>query len=223
LSGSASRSRTSSDAAGTAGAGYRRFVVVISGPSGVGKSSFVDGLLRAPLDLVYSVSATTRPRRPHEVEGRDYWFLSREEFLRRVDGGAFVEWAEVHGELYGTLRSEVDATLASGRNVLLDIDVQGGRSVRRVYPEAVLIFVLPPTMEALESRLRGRGTDSEERIRVRLENARREIALMPEYDYAVVNDDLEVAKKQVHAIIASEMLRTARRTAPGITPQGGPC
>lgn len=223
MSGSASRSRTSSDPAAGSGAGYRRFVVVISGPSGVGKSSFVDGLLRSPLELVYSVSATTRPRRPHEEEGRDYRFLTREEFRRRVAEGAFVEWAEVHGELYGTLRSEVDATLASGRNVLLDIDVQGGRAVRRVYADAVLIFVLPPSMEALESRLRGRGTDSEERIRVRLENARREIELMPEYDYAVVNDDLEVAKQQVHAIIASEMLRTARRTAPGITRQGGSC
>jgi guanylate kinase len=191
-------------------------VVVISGPSGVGKSSFVSGLLRAPLDLVYSVSATTRPRRAHEAEGRDYWFLTREEFRRRVDAGEFVEWAEVHGELYGTLRTEIDAALRAGKNVLLDIDVQGGRAVRRGYPDGVLIFVLPPSMESLEARLRGRGTDSEERIRLRLENARREIALVQEYDYAVVNDDLAVAQRQIQSIIASEMHRVARRVAPGI-------
>jgi guanylate kinase len=182
----------------------------------VGKSSFVSGLLRAPLDLVYSVSATTRPRRAHEAEGRDYWFLTREEFRRRVDAGEFVEWAEVHGELYGTLRTEIDAALRAGKNVLLDIDVQGGRAVRRGYPDGVLIFVLPPSMESLEARLRGRGTDSEERIRLRLENARREIALVQEYDYAVVNDDLAVAQRQIQSIIASEMHRVARRVAPGL-------
>lgn len=213
MSGSGSRSKTSSEPV-SAAAAYRRFVVVLSGPSGAGKSSFVSDLLERPLDLVYSVSATTRPRRPHEEEGRDYFYLSREEFRRRVGAGEFVEWAEVHGELYGTLKSQIDAALREGRNVLLDIDVQGGQEVRRHYPDGVFIFVLPPSMESLEGRLRGRGTDSEDRIRVRLENARREMELMKEYDYAVVNDDLATAQKQVASIIAAESLRIARRPAP---------
>jgi guanylate kinase len=190
-------------------------VVVLSGPSGAGKSSFVSDLLGRPLDLVYSVSATTRARRPHEEEGRDYFFLSRNEFRRRVAAGEFVEWAEVHGELYGTLKGQIDAALGAGKNVLLDIDVQGGREVRRHCPDGVFIFVLPPSMESLEARLRGRGTDSEERIRIRLENARRELELVREYDYAVVNDDLATAQRQVASIIVSESLRVVRRAALG--------
>jgi guanylate kinase len=194
------------------GSEYRRFVVVISGPSGAGKSSFVKELLRRNGgDLVYSVSATTRAKRPHEVEGKDYFYLTREEFERRVDAGEFIEHAEVHGEWYGTLRSQTEKVLAQGRNVLLDIDVQGGRSVRRVYPDGVFIFVLPPSMEDLEERLRARATDREDRIKIRLENARREIALMREYDYAVVNDDLENATHRVLAIIEAERCRASRR------------
>jgi guanylate kinase len=198
------------------GSEYRRFVVVISGPSGAGKSSFVKALLgRYPRDLVYSVSATTRSRRAHEAEGRDYFFLGREEFQRRVDAGEFVEHAEVHGELYGTLKSQTEAVLRSGRNVLLDIDVQGGRSVRRIYPDGVYIFVLPPSLADLEERLRARGTDSEERIKLRLENALREIEIAREYDYAVVNDDLEDATRKVLAIIEAETCRASRRTDGG--------
>jgi guanylate kinase len=192
-------------------------VVVLSGPSGAGKSSFVSDLLERPLDLVYSVSGTTRPRRPHEEEGREYFFLSREEFRRRVEAGEFVEWAEVHGELYGTLKSQIDAALRAGKNILLDIDVQGGQAVRRHYPDGVFIFVLPPSMASLEARLRGRGTDSEDRIRVRLQNARREMELVTEYGYAVVNDDLATAKQQVASIIVAESLRVSRRAAPGTT------
>ncbi|HET9251194.1 MAG TPA: guanylate kinase [Candidatus Eisenbacteria bacterium] len=194
------------------GSDYRRFVVVISGPSGAGKSSFVKALLRGNGgDLVYSVSATTRPKRAHEVEGKDYFFLTRDEFQRRVDSGDFVEHAQVHGEMYGTLRSQIERVLESGRNVLLDVDVQGGQSVRRVYRDAVLIFVLPPSLEDLEDRLRARGTDREDKIQVRLENAQREIALMREYDYAVVNDDLETAARKVLAIVEAERCRASRR------------
>jgi len=211
LSGSGSRSKTSSDPDAWLRAGHRPFVVVISGPSGVGKSSFVQQLLAADLNLEYSVSATTRIRRPHETDGRDYLFLTREEFRRRIEAGEFVEWAEVHGEQYGTLRSEIERRLAKGRNVLLDIDVQGGMAVRKVYQDGVFIFVLPPSLASLEERLRGRGTDPDERIRVRLENARREIELGKAYDYAVVNDDLDLALNRVVAIITAEECRIRRR------------
>jgi len=194
------------------GSSYRRFVVVISGPSGAGKSSFVKALLNGnDGDLVYSVSATTRPKRAHEVEGKDYFFLTRDEFQRRVEAGDFVEHALVHGEMYGTLRSQIERVLESGRNVLLDVDVQGGTSVRRVYPDAVLIFVLPPSLEDLEERLRARGTDREDRIQVRLENAVREMKEMRAYDYAVVNDDLETAARKVLAIVEAERCRASRR------------
>jgi len=192
---------------------YQRFVVVVSGPSGAGKSSFVKSLLEQGPDLVYSVSATTRTRRPHEMEGRDYFFLAQDEFRRRVEAGDFVEHARVHGEWYGTLRSQIDDALRSGKNVLLDIDVQGGKAVRRVYPDGVFIFVLPPSMEALEARLRHRATDTDERIRLRLENARREIPTVMEYDYSIVNDDFETASRRAVAIVWAERCRTQRREA----------
>ncbi|HZE20107.1 MAG TPA: guanylate kinase [Candidatus Angelobacter sp.] len=212
MSGSGSKSRTSNEVDAWLATGHHPFVVVISGPSGVGKSSFVQQLLLTQgLNLQYSVSATTRARRPHETEGRDYFFLNREEFQRRIDAGEFVEWAEVHGEHYGTLRSEIERRLKAGRNVLLDIDVQGGKAVRRVYKDGVFIFVLPPSLQSLEERLRGRATDSDETIRVRLDNALREISLVSEYDYAVVNDDLRSALDRVASIIVAETCSTSRR------------
>jgi guanylate kinase len=211
LSGSGSRSKTSNEVDAWLATGHRPFVVVISGPSGVGKSSFVRQLMAAGLNLEYSVSATTRARRPHETEGKDYFFLGQDEFRRRIDAGEFVEWAEVHGELYGTLRSETERRLRAGKNVLLDIDVQGGKAVRKVFRDGVFIFVLPPSLASLEMRLRGRGTDPDERIRLRLDNALREIKLVSEYDYAVVNDDLESALDQVASIITAESCRASRR------------
>lgn len=210
MSESGNKSRTSSDDEAVLTAGYRRFVTVISGPSGAGKSTFVHELLRLHPDFVYSVSATSRPRREHEVEGTDYFFLDRDDFRARIERSEFVEWAEVHGELYGTLRAQIDRSLAAGKNVLLDIDVQGGRAVRRIYPDGVFIFILPPSLARLEERLRGRGTDSEERIRLRLDNARREINLSHEYDFAVVNDDWDAAARKVNAIVVAETCRATR-------------
>jgi len=190
---------------------------VVSAPSGTGKTTVLTRVLGRVEGLRFSVSHTTRSPRSGERDGHDYHFVDRPEFERRVADGRFLEWAEVHGELYGTLRSQVDAALRAGKNVLLDIDVQGGRSVRTHYPDGVFIFVLPPSMESLEARLRKRGTDSEDRIHVRLQNARREMEMLGEYDYAVVNDDLAAAQKQVASIIVSESLRVARRAVRGAT------
>lgn len=215
MSESGNKSKTSSDEGAVLSAGYRRFVIVISGPSGAGKSTFVQDLLKKHAsELVYSVSATSRPRRADEKEGVDYFFLDRDDFRARIERSEFVEWAEVHGELYGTLRAQIDQSLAAGKNALLDIDVQGGRAVRRIYPDGVFIFILPPSLAALEERLRGRGTDSDERIRLRLENARREIGLAHEYDYAVVNEDWEAAARKVEAIVIAETARAKRMIRP---------
>jgi len=219
LSESGNKSKTSSDEEAILSAGYRHFVIVISGPSGAGKSTFVHELLRVhPSELIYSVSATSRAQRAHEKDGEDYFFIDRDDFRARIEKSEFVEWAEVHGELYGTLRAQIDQSLAAGKNVLLDIDVQGGRAVRRIYPDGVFIFILPPSLARLEERLRGRGTDSEERITLRLENARREIGLSHEYDYAVVNDDWDAAARKVDAIVIAETSRATRLIRPRSEP-----
>src|SRR5262245_59044641 len=160
--------------------------MVLSGPSGAGKSTFVAGLLQDFPDLRFSVSATTRPRRPHEVDGQDYHFLAEEEFQKRVGAGAFLEHAEVHGARYGTLEAEVSSTLRQGLSVLLDVDVQGGVHVKRRVPDAVLVFILPPSLQVLEQRLRQRGTEAEETIRRRLQRAPEEIRHLSDYDYVVV-------------------------------------
>ena len=156
---------------------------------------------------MFSVSATTRPRRSTEVDGREYLFLTREEFERRRDAGQFLEWAEVHGNLYGTPVSEVDARLREGKVVVLDVDVQGGASMRRVRPDAVSVFVYPPSLGALEQRLRARGTDAPEVIEHRLGNAPGEIAQWLHYDYVIMNDRLDLAQQQLIAIHDAEYMR----------------
>jgi guanylate kinase len=188
------------------------FLVVLSGPSGAGKSTIARGLLERSGDLELSVSMTTRPARRGEKDGEEYSFVSLERFHAAREGGELLEWAEVHGNLYGTPAAFVERTLSRGQNVLLEIDVQGGMSVKKRIPEAVLIFLLPPSFPELERRLRGRATDDEEAIRQRLENAKKELELYVHYDYLVVNEDVERCTNEVFGIVTSESRRRSRTT-----------
>jgi len=178
-------------------------LIVISGPSGAGKSSIRKRLFQLLDGLVYSVSCTTRSPREGEEEGVDYRFVSREEFEERVRRGDFLEWASVHGNMYGTLREDVERALSEGKDVILEIDVQGARQVKEVFPEAILIFIMPPSREALERRLAGRGTETSESFRLRMESSEVEMRQVAWYDHAVVNDDLERAADEVKRIIES--------------------
>lgn len=186
-------------------------VVVLSSPSGGGKSSITRRLLAERTDAGYSVSATTRSPRAGENPGEAYHFLAPAEFERRVDAGDFLEHATYNGHSYGSLVEEVRAVTRSGRHVLLDIEVVGARLVRDRFPDAVLVFVVPPSGAVLAERLRGRGTESAAVVRARLEHALHELDAAPGYDYVVVNDDLDDAVKAVHAIIDAESRRTSRQ------------
>ncbi len=174
---------------------------VISGPSGAGKGTLLAELRKQRPDLGLTVSATTRSPRPGEVDGTSYYFLSDEEFRRRIAAGEFVEWAEVHGHLYGTLVSEVKRLLSKGHSLVLEIDVQGALNVRKVYPDAVLIFIEPPSIQALEERLRGRGTEDEASIELRLKNARHEMELADQYDARIVNDTVDRAAQELGSVM----------------------
>ena len=170
---------------------------VVSGPSGAGKGTLLSLLRKRRPDLGLTVSATTRSPRPGETDGVSYHFLSEEEFSARLERGEFLEWAYVHGHRYGTLRSEVDARLAAGVSVVLEIDPQGAFHVREVYPEAVLVFIEPPSLEILEERLRARGTEEEAQIELRMKNALHEMELAGRYDVRVVNDELARATDEL--------------------------
>jgi guanylate kinase len=182
-------------------------VFVITGPSGVGKGTLIRGLLEQMPQLQPAVSATTRAPRPGERDGVDYHFLTSEEFEQRVRDGAFVEHATYSGNRYGTLRSELDRRLAAGAPVVLEIEVQGARQVRETMPEAVQVFIAPPSVEALRARLVGRGTDDAEQVEERLRTAERELEAQPEFAHVVVNDRLEQATQELIAIVQAALGR----------------
>jgi guanylate kinase len=181
--------------------GSKGKVFVITGPSGVGKGTLIAELLRRLPELELSVSATTREPRPSETVGRDYHFLTAEQFDRRVAAGEFLEHATYSGNRYGTLRAEVERRLAGGRSVVLEIEVQGARQVRAAMPEAVLIFIAPPDPEALRTRLRGRGTDTDEAIERRLRTAELELEAQAEFAHVIVNDDVQEATTELETLV----------------------
>jgi len=189
----------------------RPFLLVLSSPSGGGKTTIARRLLERRTDLGYSVSATTRAMRPGERHGTDYWFISRDEFATREARGEFLESATYNGERYGTLRAEVERVFAAGKHVVLDIEVEGARQIRQRFAGAVYVFVLPPSGAVLVERLRARRTEEPEALRRRMQHALDEFRALGEYDYAIVNDDLERAVTEVSAIIDGESRRVQRR------------
>jgi guanylate kinase len=181
-------------------------ILILSGPAGAGKTTIVKALLQSsPVPLEMAVSATTRPPRPQEIDGRDYYFLSREDFLQKQSSGEFVEWAEVHksGHLYGTLKSELQRIQDQNQWVLLEIDVEGAINVMQMYPDCTSIFLQTASIEVYEQRLRSRQTESEEVIQRRLRTAREELQYVASYKYCVINDDLERAVSEIGQLLAS--------------------
>ncbi len=181
--------------------GRRGHLIVLSAPSGAGKTSIARAILARHPRMRFSVSATTRPARAGETDGKDYFFLSRMEFERRVAGGAFAEWEEIYGDLYGTLRSEIDRALEAGEDLLFDVDVKGGLSIKKLYPEAVTIFVRPPSAEILLERLRNRHTEDAGTLARRMERVPMELSLGERFDRRVVNDVLERAIEEVDGFV----------------------
>ena len=185
-------------------------MIVVSAPSGSGKTTLCRNIVSSRPNTRYSISATTRPARKGEKNGRDYLFLSRDEFEEKKQRGEFLEWANVFGEYYGTLRQLVENTRNEGKDIVLNIDIQGASQLKKRCPEAVLIFILPPSIEILEQRLRNRKSDTEDEILKRLQLARTEISKIDNYDYAIVNKDIKDSVDKLLAIITAEKSRLER-------------
>jgi len=183
-------------------------LVVVSAPSGAGKTTIARALLEYFPGMTFSVSATTRKKRAGETEGRDYLFLAREDFQRLVDAGKFVEWEEIYGDLYGTLRSEVDRARREGRHLLFDVDVKGGLSIKRAYPDALLIFVRPPSVDVLMERLRGRKTEDDATVARRMARVPMEMELGNRFDHTIVNDVLERAVAEARELVTHHLIES---------------
>ena len=188
---------------------YPGNLFVVAAPSGAGKSSLVKSLLELDSHLVVSVSHTTRPPRGQEREGREYWFISEEEFRAKIDHGDFFEWAEVHGNLYGTSCAAIEARMAAGEDVVLEIDWQGALQIKQLFPNAVLIFILPPSWDELLVRLHRRGEDHPDVIETRMENARIEVAQARHFDFVIINSLFETALFDLKAIVHAQRLKYA--------------
>lgn len=197
---------------------YPGNLFVVAAPSGAGKSSLVKALLAQDTQLQLSISHTTRAPRGQEQHGREYFFTSAAEFDAMVAADAFIEWAHVHGQRYGTAKQAIEARLAQGADVLLEIDYQGAQQVRQTFPNAVLIFILPPSWDELRARLQGRGEDSPEVIALRLSNARTEMAQAPHFDFVIINDSFAQAVQELSTIVHAQRLRyAAQRRAQAAT------
>jgi len=186
------------------------FIVAITAPSGTGKTTVIRKLIERDSRLRYSVSATTRPRREAEVHGSDYFFISEHEFDEKLEKSLFAEWAEVHGYRYGTLKTQIEEILKQGGYVMMDVDVQGARNLREIYPDGIFIYLMPPSMKELKARLSRRGTEDEASFEQRLEDAVTEIESLASFDYLVINDELEKTVDEIAWIIRSERLKVGR-------------
>lgn len=185
-------------------------IIVISAPSGAGKTTLCKRLLQALPFLTYSVSFTTRQPRKNEIEGIDYYFVSTEEFKKMIERKEFVEWTEVHGEFYGTSSTFLNKIIEAGKDAILEVNVEGGTNIKKHYSQATLIFVLPPSWEELEKRLKTRGTETDEKIKKRMGRAKKEVEYVGYYDYLVINDNINNTLQDLLAIIRAERCRTSR-------------
>ena len=193
--------------------GFSGSLFVVAAPSGAGKSTLVNALLKQEPGIKLSISTTTRPPRPGEQHGREYYFTSADDFQQRADQGEFLEWAEVHGNFYGTSRLIVEQEMQKGTDILLEIDWQGARQVKDLFPKAASLFILPPSIAALEERLHKRGTDEPHIITRRLLAAGGEIAHAPEFDYVIINEEFNVALSEIQAIVQATRCRFAQQMA----------